>query len=388
MLFAIADIPNASSLQVNTLMEANWLQWCPAMTACLCQHGLWRVTMGESLPPSVPTLFEPVAPATTLSRTEELHNYSAQRNYNTKLEAWAEKDKKAQGNLLAHISTSQHVHLAEAKTAYAMWQVLLAVHVQQVPGTCFSTYNDLFSIAKGAEETLPAVVSCVGIALAHVCKLRPETIMGDNSKPCIYSVKDLEDKLALMAMLRTLPHNMYTNFVLSLMRTKDLDRRTVEATFQIEQTECSSSLLFPSGNAMLCAQYNAHGGLRSAPSSPDNKCMFCLDGSHKEESCFAKECSKEAAQMHTKECQEEHKAGKKNCGGDCAAVALVSASATPTFSKAPTPPPKVTTLSHAAAVKKCAARASVRLAGMHNTHADAHWITDLGATSHMSTQRQ
>jgi hypothetical protein len=77
----MADVPNASSLQVDTLMEANWLQWRPAMTARLHQRGLWRVTMGESLPPSKPTLFEPVAPATTLSRTEESHNYAAQRDY-------------------------------------------------------------------------------------------------------------------------------------------------------------------------------------------------------------------------------------------------------------------------------------------------------------------
>jgi hypothetical protein len=73
------------------------------MTARLRQRGLWHVTMGESLPPSEPTLFEPVAPATTLSRIEESHNYAAQRDYDTKLEAWAEKDEKAQGDLLAHI---------------------------------------------------------------------------------------------------------------------------------------------------------------------------------------------------------------------------------------------------------------------------------------------
>jgi hypothetical protein len=172
----MADIPTTSSLQVDTLMESNWLQWRPAMTARLHQRGLWRVTMGESLPPSEPTLFEPVAPATTLSRTEESHNYAAQRDYDTKLEAWAEKDEKAQGDLLAHISTSQRVHLAEANTAaYAMWQALVAVHVQQVPGTRFSAYNDLFSIVKGAEETLPAVASRVEIALARVRELRPET---------------------------------------------------------------------------------------------------------------------------------------------------------------------------------------------------------------------
>jgi hypothetical protein len=41
----------------------------------------------------------------------------------------------------------------------------------------------------------------------------------------------------------------------------------------------------------------------------------------------------------------------------------------------------------AAAVVKRAACATLRLAGLPGTHADAHWIADSGATSHMSTQR-
>jgi hypothetical protein len=245
----MADIPTASSLQVNTLMEANWLQWRPAMTARLHQRSLWRVTMGESLPPSKPTLFEPIAPATMLSCTEESHNYAAQRNY-------------------------QRVHLAEANTAYAMCQALVAVHIQQVPGTPFSAYNNLFSIAKGAEETLPAVASCVEIALACVRKLHPKTITGDDGKPCVYGVKDLEDELVLMAMLCALPRNKYADFVLSLMRTKDLDRCAVEAAFQIEQTERNahhSPLLSPSGNTALLSQLYKEtaplnkGGVKTSP---------------------------------------------------------------------------------------------------------------------------
>jgi hypothetical protein len=240
------------------------------------------------------------------------------------------------------------------------------------------------------EETLPAVVSRIKIALACVRELRPETITEDDGKPCVYGVKDLEDKLALMAMLCALLRNKYTDFVLSLMHTKDLDRCTVEITFQIEQTERNTHhgpLLFLSSNAALCTQYNTRGGSRSAPSSPENKCKFGLAGGHKEETCYAKERSKEAAQTYTKECQEERKAGKKNRGGDRAAVASASASTTPTLPKAPTPPPKVTTSSCAATIKESTACASVCLASTHNTHADMHWIADLGATSHMSTQR-
>jgi hypothetical protein len=153
-------------------------------------------------------------------------------------------------------------------------------------------------------------------------------------------------------------------------------RCAVEATFQIEQVERNthhSPLLSLSGNAALFTQYNAE---------------LCLAGGHKEETCFAKEHSKEAAQTCTKECQEEQKVGKKNRSGDCATVALALASTAPMLPKAPTLPPKVTTASCTAAVKKSAARASVCLASTHNTHTDMHWIADLGATSHMSTQCQ
>jgi hypothetical protein len=38
-------------------------------------------------------------------------------------------------------------------------------------------------------------------------------------------------------------------------------------------------------------------------------------------------------------------------------------------------------------VTELAASASVRLASLPNTHADAHWIADTGATSHMSPRR-
>jgi hypothetical protein len=42
---------------------------------------------------------------------------------------------------------------------------------------------------------------------------------------------------------------------------------------------------------------------------------------------------------------------------------------------------------NAAAVVERAACTTLRLAGLPGTHADAHWIADSGATSHMSTQR-
>jgi hypothetical protein len=57
-----------------------------------------------------------------------------------------------------------------------MWATSKAVHVQQVPGMRFNTYNDLFSIVKGPEETLPISASHVEEAMARVVELCPKQI--------------------------------------------------------------------------------------------------------------------------------------------------------------------------------------------------------------------
>jgi hypothetical protein len=41
---------------------------------------------------------------------------------------------------------------------------------------CFSAYNELFSVAKGADETLPAVASCIENALARVVNQKSELV--------------------------------------------------------------------------------------------------------------------------------------------------------------------------------------------------------------------
>jgi hypothetical protein len=117
--------------------------------------------------------------------------------------------------------------------------MLKSVHLKQVPGMRFSTYNDLFSIVKGLEETLPAVVSRIEEAITRVVELRPARITESSASPGggsvqtthNYAIGDLNNELALMAMLRALPRKEYTDFVLLLMRQKDLLRANIEAAF-------------------------------------------------------------------------------------------------------------------------------------------------------------
>jgi hypothetical protein len=82
--------------------------------------------------------------------------------------------------------------------------------------------------------------------------------------------------------------------------------------------------------------------------------------------------NKAKACARTKGLQVEHSKNKKAGHASCAAAAVAGTS---------------TGAATKRTVTKSAARARVRLAGTHNTHTDAHWIADSGATSHMSTQR-
>lgn len=269
--------------KVPELTEDTFTTWRPAIEACLCQRSLWRVVIGKLGPSANPTLLEPAPPATLLTNTEIMHNTALKLDFDKRLEAWKDKDEKAQGKILAAIACTQRVHLEGATTAYLMWQALLKVHMQSVPRTCFSAYNELFSIVKDANETLPAVAARVKQALARVKELQPIAVTAVSAgaqTTLAYSINHLDDELALMAMLRALPRNEYGNFVSLLMRTKDLTHRNIEAAFQVEQTKCNAAhrpLISPTGNKALRTQQDGRHTLSSKSSLV---CTFCNTTGH------------------------------------------------------------------------------------------------------------
>jgi hypothetical protein len=367
-----------SLLKVKPLDSNNWFTFCPAMTACFQQHGLWHVITGNVLPPPIPIYFVATGtPPAPLTGQEVLANFMLENNFDRKNNSWFDKDKKACGDLLAHVLVMQRVHIKGESTTYAMWQALIKVHVQQVPGMCFNTYNNMFSIAKAPGKDLTSVAACVKQSLARIQELCPNTVMDSLGTKITYGIQHLDDKLALMAMLCALPHNKYSDFVLSLMRTKDLSCKNVKAVFQVEQTERNAlrgPLYMLAGDTALRTQDTRHGN-RPAPSgmptTPGKGCGFCKALNHKEASCWTKEHAADTVRTRTKELQEECSKNKK-AGCASRAAAATASTSTGTATK-----PTIT---------KSATCASVHLAGTHNTHTDAHWIADPGATSHMSTQ--
>jgi hypothetical protein len=302
------------------------------------------------------------------------NNAQLKSAYERELNEFCDRQEKAAGDILAHLSRSQRTHVVNCHDDPAkMWATIKAVHVQQVPGMRFSAYNDLFTIVKGPEETLPTVASRVEEAIARVVELRLAQITEVTASPSggtaqitrAYAIGNLDNELALMAMLRSLPHEEYADFVSSLMWQKDLTRADVEAAFQVEQTKriahCGP-LLSPSGDAALRTTAQA-----PRQNKPGVKCGFCTGKEHDEDACYKKDRACKDAQKVV----EEHRAGRD--GGKKARADRAAAAS-----------PSSTIPSDGAKVTELAASASVRLAGSPDTHADAHWIQYTGATSHMS----
>jgi hypothetical protein len=360
---------NPSKLSVPLLEEANYPTWHPAMKARLRQFGVFRIVTVETQEPLPPGLIPPTQDTQghdePLPQAALILNGQMTFEYQKQLSAYHECKEKPASNILAHLSCSQQTHVKDkGSDAEGVWDALKLVHVQQVPGMPFSVYNELFSVTKGANKLLPAVASRVEDALTRVKKLRPAVVrLATGTRD--YGIDNLDDELVLMAMLRALPREEYSNFTSSLICQKDLTRGDVEAAFQVEQTECDahhSPLLSPSGDAAL----------RTTAQPPRQnkqgiKCGFCTGEGHDKENCYKKDRAHKDAQKAVEEHCANHNAAKPHCAN--------RATAASSSSSAPSDSAKFTEL---------VASASVRLAGSPNMHADVHWITDTGATSHMS----
>jgi hypothetical protein len=355
-----------SLLKVEPLDGNNWFTFRPAMTARFQQRGLWRVVTSNVLLPPIPVYFVATStPVVPLTAQEVLANSMLENNFDRKNNSWFDKDEKACGDLQAHVLVTQRMHIEGESTAYTMWQALIKVHVQQVPGMCFNAYNNMLLIAKAPGKDLTSVATRAEQALACVQELCPATVTDSLGASIAYGIQHLNNKLALMAMLCALPCDEHGDFVLSLMRTKDLSCKDIKAAFQVEQSKRNASrgpLYTPAGDTALCTQDTRRGNHPApsgTPTTPGKGCAFCGALNHEEASCWAKERTADAARARTKELQEERSKNKKAGHASCAATATAG-----TSTGAATKP----------TVTESATRASVRLAGTHNTHADAHWI--------------
>jgi hypothetical protein len=230
-----------------------------------------------------------------------------------------------------------------------MLDKLSSIYSQQFPGMHFGTYNELLSVTQQPDESLQSVAGCVSEALARVQELRPES----------FTIVQLDEELAIMAMLHTLPRDIYGDFVLSLMHQKTLTRADIEATFQVEQIEHNAQDSPLIGSAALHTS-----GKPSSPHGNLNECPFCTIKGHAQEDCY----KYKSARNDTIKLVKERKVD--TCGGGNKRKGKANRAK-----------------AEEEEVVEKAQCAHVHLATSPSSSTDTHWIADTGATSHMTSHR-
>jgi hypothetical protein len=348
------DSTTITSANPPHLKEDNYHSWEPLMAAYLCSCGEYRLVSGMLQRPSPPSLL--VAAIDTQGNDiaftvdQQMHNSKLQTSYDDKMEKYNALHEKACGDIMKFIAPSQRVHVKGLEgNAPGMWAALIAVHLQQAPGTQFSAYNELFGIVKGPNESLTHLVSRVSDAMGCIQELRPATN---------FDIVKLNEELQLMAMLRALPRAEYGDFTSSLMRTKKLTLTHAKAAFHVEETEHNAvhgPLIAPAGDAALFTSLLPNN---SKASTSKDLCIVCGQGNHPLEKCFdlikAKELRAERQKSYNKDQRACRAAGTPATG------------------------PAVVELALAARLRSSTPSGSL---------ADAHWIADTGATSQMTPHR-
>ncbi|KAA1479274.1 hypothetical protein DENSPDRAFT_886590 [Dentipellis sp. KUC8613] len=182
------------------------------------------------------------------------------------VEDWEERASQAAGLIFLYLEPSQRIHVQTLQdNPVLMWTTLASVHVQKRPGTRFNAYDDFFSIRLGKA-------------------LRPET----------YALKDLDNELVCMAMVRSLPPE-YSTFTSSLLLLDKLDRTSLQDAFRNEEInrlrragELGSSASPSALKAAVPAP--AAAAAAKAPQRPKSnlKCDYCKRSGHTADLCFKK----------------------------------------------------------------------------------------------------
>jgi hypothetical protein len=245
------------------------------MTAYLCSCGEYCLVAGQLPRPLPPQLLVQGATTTSVAipftLDQQMFNAKLTNTHNEAVEKYDVLQENACGDMMKFLSPSQRVHVKNKDgDGPGIWAALVAIHLQQAPGTRFSAYNELFGIVKSPSKLLTNFLACVSAAMGCIQELRPNN----------YNINNLDKEIQLMAMLQALPHAKHGNFTLSLMRNEKLDLAIALAAFHVEQVERNavhSPLLMPAGIAALFTS-SLSGSKPST--SKDTLCIVCNQGNH------------------------------------------------------------------------------------------------------------
>lgn len=125
------------------------------------------------------------------------------------------------------LSPGQKTHIMScADDPVAIWTKLESVHEAKEPSTRFNAYDDLFSIRKDSDESLPALIMRSEQAVQLI----------KNRRPSGFTIDDLDAELQCMALIRALPDE-YATFSYTIMIAGQLKKADLIAAFHTEEVQ-------------------------------------------------------------------------------------------------------------------------------------------------------
>ena len=236
------------TISITPLNNLNYSVWKLEITALLRTKGLFRLVNGQSPRPD--------------SKPENAD----------KLETYLDKLEQAAGLLVLTVDQQQRVHLSGIEDdPIQIWRKLEEVHMNKQAGTRFNAYDDLFSIRLQESESLSSLITRVDAVMNRIQGLRPSD----------FDIKQMDEELAIMALIRALPQEQYGSFVSSLLLQKDLSKADVQSAFKNEETNRKPR---SSPAVSVDAALKASSSLPNS-SKPKVKCDFCDRTNHSTSEC-------------------------------------------------------------------------------------------------------
>lgn len=156
------------------------------------------------------------------------------------------------------------------------------MHISKEAETRFNAYDDLFSIRLQKSESLCSLIVRIDEVINKIKNLR-----SDN-----FDITNIDEELAIMAIIRALSQNQYSSFVFSLLLQKDLKKASVQAAFKAEETQRKPrSSPGVSTDSALRASFSAFPS--SFSNKPKVKCDFCDRFNHSISECRSLRAYKE-----------------------------------------------------------------------------------------------
>lgn len=331
-----SSIDTFSSLSTK-LGEANYHSWQPKMKALLMSKKLWLYVTGTI--PQPPSDSSPFI-------------------------TWLENSQSASGLILLSLEESQLIHVpGMEENPQKMWSTLEDIHVQKRPNSRFMAYSTLLSISKKSDESLPSVTARIEQAMKDIKALRPRD----------YTLKDLDEDLSCMAMMRSLGPE-FSSFVSTISL---VDTITMEKLKTVFITEESNRKAMADQSSVTSASHAA----TEAAHLIAIICGWCNLPGHTEDKCQAKVASRNHDRNSAK--QRSYARNRKPKSGS-----PKSPSTSTTTSTTTTPSTTSANNTETSGVPECAGHASALLSTSGLSSPSTDWCADSGASSHMTPHRE